>query len=122
MERRDARPEHQPLPEALLHAVAARFRVLGTASRLRILDALMEAPLPMSELVARSGLEQSNLSRRVSELEAAGCVRRMRRGREVVVELADPSLRRLCELVCGALREQADARRSALLPEPVPDD
>lgn len=93
------------LPDQLLEGVARRFRVLGVPSRLRILSALMEGPLGMSELEEATELEQSNLSRQVTELEREGCVVRHRRGRSVEVEIADPTLRDLCHLVCGALEE-----------------
>jgi len=105
---------HQPLSEAQLDAVARRFRALAVPSRLRILNALMDAPLSMGELADATGLAQSNLSRQVTELEHASCVRRERDGREVYVHLADPTLRKLCELVCGSLAQQANATQRAL--------
>lgn len=93
-------------PEAL-RRVAERFRVLGSASRLAIVNALMSGPRSMSELADATGLEQSNLSRHTAELERAGCVARRRDGRQVFVEIADESLYELCEIVCGAIRGQA---------------
>ena len=95
------------LPPALLDQVAARFRALGAPSRLRILDALMEGPLQVADLATATGLRPSNLSRHIQALESAGCVLRERVGRSVRVAIADPSLHALCELVCGALRDQA---------------
>ncbi len=91
------------LPENMLEAVARRFRTLGVPSRLRILNSLMGGPQGMAELEEATGLEQSNLSRQITELEREGCVTRLRSGRTVKVEIADPSLRELCELVCGVL-------------------
>lgn len=109
MVRKKTTPKRHALPEELLEAIAQRFRTLGVASRLRILSSLMEGPLGMSELVEATGLEQSNLSRQVTELEREGCVARIRAGRTVEVEIADPTLRSLCELVCGALTDEGDA-------------
>ncbi len=103
--------DHQPLPPALLEAVAERFRVLAAPSRLRILDTLLRGALGMSELAAATGLTQSNLSRQVAELERGGCVQRVRDGRTVRVEIADPSLAALCELVCGSMRERVEAQQ-----------
>ena len=108
------KPSHDPLPPALLEAVSERFRVLAAPSRLRILDCLLQGPRGMAALAAATGLGQSNLSRHVAELERGGCVRRRREGRQVIVEVADPSLGAVCELVCGALREQAEAHQEAL--------
>jgi DNA-binding transcriptional ArsR family regulator len=105
---------HPPLSEAQLEAVAQRFRALGVPSRLRILDALMAGPRSLRALEAATGLSQSNLSRQVTELERAGCVRRRREGREVGVEIADPTLKELCELVCGAIARRASDAHAAL--------
>lgn len=93
------------LPEEHLEAAARRFRTLGVPSRLRILKQLMGGPQGMTELQEATGLEQSNLSRQVTELEREGCVARIRRGRSVGVEIADPTLRELCALVCGSLAD-----------------
>jgi len=68
----------------------------------------------MAELAEATGLQQSNLSRQVTELERAGCVARERVGREVKVQIADPTLAKLCELVCGSLQRQADEERARL--------
>ena len=95
------------LPPERLEIVARRFRVLGVPSRLRILDTLMSGALGMGALAEATGLEQSNLSRQVTELEREGCVARRRQGREVVVEIADPTLRELCALVCRATEERS---------------
>ena len=110
-EERSQGPGHLP-PEAV-QAVAERFRLLSSPSRLRILDALMSGPLGLGEIAAFTGLEQSNLSRHVAALERGGCVRRSRAGQAVIVEIADPTLAQLCELVCGALREEAAAAHAA---------
>jgi DNA-binding transcriptional ArsR family regulator len=107
-------PSSSPaLPDSLLERVAARFRALGSPSRLRILSALMEGPLLMADLGQATGLEASNLSRHVLGLEQDGCVARERLGREVRVRIADPSLPALCDLVCGAVLD--NARRQTIV-------
>lgn len=113
------RPAHAPLTDGQIDQVAARFRALSEPSRLRVLNALMDGPRGMGELMELTGLQQSNLSRQVTELERAGCVARERRGREVVVLIADPTLSALCELVCGALRKQTTAERAAWSDRPT---
>jgi len=91
------------LPPEALDGVALRFRVLSSASRLRILNALTAGPRSMGELVEMTGLEQSNLSRHVAALEQGGCVARHREGQRVLVDVVDPSLKPLCEVVCASL-------------------
>ncbi|MFT4515259.1 MAG: DNA-binding transcriptional ArsR family regulator [Planctomycetota bacterium] len=109
-----SRKRHAPLTEAQLEAIARRFRTLAVASRLRVLDALMAGPLPMGELATATGLSQSNLSRQVTELEQNGCVTRERQGRNVEVGIADPTLKKLCELVCGSLEQRASETHASL--------
>lgn len=101
-------PPHLPLPPAALAAVAARFRVLGTPSRLRLLDLLLGGPRGLGALARAAGLTLSNASRQIAALEAAGCVGRERQGRDVLVRVVDPTLEALCRLVCGALAGRAD--------------
>ncbi len=116
--KKSADPSRRRGPKAMsdnmLDAVARRFRALGVPSRLRVLNALMGGPRSMSELVELTGLAQSNLSRQVTELEVAGCVARRRNGRSVTVEIADPSLLELCDLVCSSVRDQARTAHAAV--------
>lgn len=110
-------PTHPRLSDEALEAVARRFGALSSVSRLRVVNALMDGPLRLAELQERTGLSQSNLSRQVDRLEQAGCVRRDRRGREVEVSIADPTLGALCELVCGALERRTEERLRAFREE-----
>ena len=114
--RKSNRPGRQAagLPEDLLETAARRFRALGTPSRLRILNALMGGPLSVGDLVELTNLEQSNVSRQVTELETSGCVARSKAGRNVLVEIIDPTLRKMCDLVCNSLR--ATATRATTTP------
>jgi DNA-binding transcriptional ArsR family regulator len=105
---------HQRLSPAQLEAVARRFAALSAPSRLAVVDALMAKPLSMGELQQATGLGQSNLSRQVAELENAGCVRRRREGRGVMVEIADPTLYEICGLVCAAVTRHAEAQSREL--------
>ncbi len=114
MVKKRRRQQHAQLSEAQLEAVARRFRTLGVASRLRVLNALMNGPQAMAALAETTGLSQSNLSRQITELEQAGCVARHRSGREVEVSIADPTLEQLCKLVCGSLEEQASVAHASL--------
>ena len=107
--------KHEPLSDEVLEAVATRFRLMGATSRLRILNALLDGPRSMGELQEATGLEQSNLSRRVSELESGGCVSRRRQGRRVIVEVSDDTLKELCTLVCGSIKEHFERASTPFL-------
>lgn len=84
-----------------LEAIAARFKVLAEPARLQVLDALKKGPRHVNALVEATGLNQANLSRHLQTLYAHGFVTRRREGLFVYYELADDSVFKLCELVCG---------------------
>jgi DNA-binding transcriptional ArsR family regulator len=77
-----------PLPE---HELLARvFRTLGDASRLRILELLIErGEMTQSELIAHLGVLQSRASQHLSCLVWCGFVASERRGRSVRYRVVD---------------------------------
>jgi ArsR family transcriptional regulator len=94
---------HLVLSSEALRLVAARFRALGEPNRLRILNTLMQGEHGVRELVEATELEQSNVSRHLSVLRREGLVERESRGNRAVYRIQDPSVVRLCEIVCGDL-------------------
>lgn len=88
--------------QALVH-VATRFRVLGDPTRLRILNTLMQGERSVGELTAETGFEQSNVSRHLSVLRREGVVSRRSEGNRALFRIDDPSVVKLCEIVCGGL-------------------
>ena len=106
----------QALPPELIEQVAERFRVLGDATRLRMLRVLIDdGPLTVGDLVDHIGCSQPNVSKHLKVLADAGVVHRRTEGTSHFYSVTDPSLLSLCELVCGRLRTQAadDARAFA---------
>lgn len=85
---------------------AKLFRGLGDLSRLSILDALRPGPLSVGEIVASTGLSQSNASNHLRCLNECGLVTGEQRGRFVHYRLGDPRLEALLsladELLTGA--------------------
>lgn len=104
----------KPLGEEALQQVARRFAVLGEPMRLRILQALMDGERPVNALVEASGGTQTNVSRHLQTLAAAGLVSRRREGAQVFYAVADPSVFELCELVCGGIRKTLAAQAGSL--------
>lgn len=99
-------PIPHPLPDALVELIAQRFRVMGEPMRIRLLDALRDGALTISELSATLGASQQNVSRHVGVLAQAGIVGREKDGNRVRCYISDESVFELCELVCGGLRQQ----------------
>lgn len=94
------------LPDAALELVARRFAVLAEPMRLKLLKALMSGEKNVSTLVAETGGQQANISRHLQTLALAGLVARRKEGLQVFYFVSDPSIFKLCELVCGSIGEQ----------------
>ncbi|MEK7402622.1 MAG: metalloregulator ArsR/SmtB family transcription factor [Gemmatimonadota bacterium] len=89
---------------ATIGLVAERFKALGEPARLRILQSLCDGERCVSELEEDTGLNQANLSRHLQVLSATGLVSRRKDGLFVYYALADRSVLRMCELMCGRLK------------------
>ena len=95
-------------PEAL-ELVAARFKLLAEPMRLRLLQALHDSELNVTQLVEASGATQANVSKHLGLLCDAGILRRRKDGLHVFYAIADRMVFDLCSLVCSRL--QADLER-----------
>jgi len=99
----------------LLDRVAERFAALSDPTRLRLLLALREAELGVSELAEVVGISQPTASKHLAALRRAGLVQGDRVGTKTVCRVDDASVFDLCGIVCeGVVRHQA-ARHAALL-------
>ena len=99
-------PIPHPLPAPLAELIAQRFRVIGEPMRIRLLDALRDGPLTINELTEALGASQQNVSKHVGVLAQAGIVAREKEGTRVRCSIADETIFKLCESVCGGLRQQ----------------
>lgn len=99
-------PDVPLVPPDLLDAAAARFRLLGDPTRLRLLRALYDAEeRTVQELANATDQSHANTSKHLRQLAEAGVVVGRRDGLHVHYRITDPTLRRLCDLVCDALGE-----------------
>ena len=94
------------LTDAELERVAEQFHLLSEPMRLKILQALYTKPLPVGEIVAATGATQSNISKHLSLLAAAGIIRRQKNGQFVYYGMSNPLTMKLCELVHKELLKQ----------------
>jgi len=95
------------LTPELAELIARRFGVLGDATRLRLLN-LMHArgEVSVGELVEATGGSQANVSKHLAILLRERMVSRRRDGSRAFYRIADPTLIKLCDEVCTAVREQ----------------
>ena len=90
-----------------LDDIAARFKALAEPMRLRVLDALRSGERSVGELVEHLGASQANVSKHLGVLFREGLVARRKEGLHVHYRVADPSVFRLCDAVCGTLEARA---------------
>ena len=101
--RKKARAGHPILSDEAVQLVAGRFRALGDPSRLRLLNLLMQGESGVQELVEATGFEQPNVSRHLSVLRREGIVERRADGNRAIYSIQDPTIVKLCGIVCGGL-------------------
>jgi len=89
-------------------AIKARlFRGLSDPSRLGILETLRNGSQTVTEIVAATGLSQSNTSNHLSCLADCGLVSRLQKGRNVIYQLSDPRVDALLALAEQLLSDAA---------------
>jgi ArsR family transcriptional regulator len=97
-----------------LELVARRFRALGDATRLQLLQALFDSERTVQELSALAGTSQANTSKHLALLLEHGLVARRRDGVFTRYRLADATIVELCHVVCGSLAARHAAVRARL--------
>lgn len=94
------------LSDDALELIARRFAVLSEPMRLRLVHALFEGEKSVNALVEETGGTQANVSRHLQTLAQAHVLSRRKEGLQVFYSIADPSIYKLCDLVCGSLEKQ----------------
>jgi DNA-binding transcriptional ArsR family regulator len=95
------------VPAALIDQAAERFRLLSDPTRLRLLNELdQHEELAVTELAERAHVGLSNTSKHLHQLEREGIVSKRREGTTIHYRIADPSVAKLCDIVCSGLRRR----------------
>ncbi len=95
-----------PMSDEALELIARRFAVLSEPLRLKLVHALFEGEKSVNTLVALTGGTQANVSRHLQTLTQAHILGRRKEGLQVFYSIADPTIFKLCDLVCGSLEKQ----------------
>ena len=101
------------LSDEALDMVAQRFKALSEPLRLKLIMVLMDGSRNVGELVEEVGATQANVSRHLQNLSESGILKREKKGLHVFYSISDPSVFKLCALVCGSLEEFLKSRVSA---------
>lgn len=112
-------PPAIPLSSRARERMAARFRALGDPTRLNILERLFRSPASVGEVLEHVGGTQANVSKHLGVLRSQGLVGRRKQGNRTVYSIADPSLQRICAVVCAAVGRDARAEVAALALSPA---
>lgn len=96
----------QPIPHPLAELIARRFRVIGDPVRIRILSQLRDGEATVGELVDAVGSSQQNISKHLGVLLDSGIVARRKQQNHAFYSIADDTVLRMCEQVCGGLQQQ----------------
>jgi DNA-binding transcriptional ArsR family regulator len=105
----------QGLPFDALRDVAAYFQALSEPTRLQLLNYLRDGEQTVGRLAELCECTAANVSRHLAMLAKHGLVVREGRGTSVYYRIADASVYKLCDLVCGSIArhaEQSTRRRS----------
>ena len=95
-----------PIPVDLAEMIAARLRVIGDPTRIRILDLLRDQELTVTQITEALDTSQQNASKHLGVLLQAGIVARRKDGNSSIYSIADRGVYELCEQVCGGLQLQ----------------
>jgi DNA-binding transcriptional ArsR family regulator len=102
-----------PLTDAGCDEVALRFRALSEPMRLKILRRLFQGEASVGEILEAVGGTQANVSKHLAVLHGSSLVDRRKDGTRTVYSIADPTLLKICAIVCEGVergaREKADA-------------
>ena len=89
--------------EPVLDAVSGYFALLAEPIRLKILHALCNQELSVSEVMERIQATQTSVSRHLTLMHKAGVLGRRRDGQQVFYSVIDPNAIFLCRTVCNSV-------------------
>jgi len=104
----------EELSEEVLERIASRLKAMGNPFRLKILQALHEGEMSVTEILSRVGGSQANVSKHLNVLRGADLVKSRREGVSVFYQISDASVFSICETVCDSLLHHASAEVAAI--------
>ena len=109
------------MPQAAVEIDLAR-RGLSPQPRCRGLQALpgrlFRSEASVGEILDEVGGTQANVSKHLSVLHASALVGRRKNGTRTVYRIADPTLLKICSIVCDGVERQVQGKADAILGRP----
>ncbi len=104
----------EEITEEILERIAARLKAMANPFRLRILQALHEGEHSVTQILARVGGSQANVSKHLNVLRGADLVTSRREGVSVYYRISDASVVSICDTVCDSLLHHAHTEVAAI--------
>ena len=99
-----------PELDRLFEVVSGYFSLLSEPTRLKILNAICEGELSVSDIVERVESTQTNVSRHLNLMYGRGVLKRRRDGAMTFYSIADPNVVTLCRTACVQMASQVDVK------------
>lgn len=103
-------PQLDPELDRLFEVVSRYFSLLSEPTRLKILNAICDDELSVSDIVQRVESTQTNVSRHLNLMYGKGVLKRRREGSMSFYSIADPHIVTLCRTVCVHMASQLDEK------------
>lgn len=89
--------------EPVFEKVARYFSLLSDSSRLKVIHAICNQELSVSEVMSATGLTQSAVSRHLSYLHLSSAASRRKVGAQALYQITDRTLTDICRTACVSL-------------------
>jgi DNA-binding transcriptional ArsR family regulator len=99
-----------PELDRLFEVVSGYFGLLSEPTRLKILNAICDGELTVSDIVQRVESTQTNVSRHLNLMYGKGVLKRRREGPMTFYSIADPNIVTLCRTACVQMASQFDEK------------
>ncbi len=100
--------------DELYSRIAERLKALADPTRLKILHAVEDRELCVSDILAEVGGSQANVSKHLSRMRASGVLASRREGTSIFYRVIDPAAFTVCRAVCDALEQRAESEHRLL--------
>ena len=89
--------------EPVFDKVARYFSLLSDTSRLKVIHAICNQELSVSDVMSATGLTQSAVSRHLSNLHLSSVASRRKVGAQALYQITDRTLTDICRIACVSL-------------------
>jgi ArsR family transcriptional regulator len=98
----------------LIELRAEILKALGQPTRLKIIDFLRDGERCVCEIFPAIGEEQSNTSRHLNMMLAAGVLSRRKDGLKIYYAIKHPEILEVLDIITGIVKEEIHGRHSLL--------